>query len=363
MKILVVTGHSAGHIFPAVSFIQTLKEKFPDTSCLLVVPKKNSLPMDYFTGRDIQYITSAKLSFDTIGKTAESIIGLMRQFIQSANILFCYKPDVIIGFGSIVCIWFLILGWLCRINTVLHEQNVVPGRANRFLSYIVDTICVSFPETLDFFPKQKKNLLVTGNPIKRQIHHVSKQQALKYFGLDEKKFTILVMGGSQSSLAVNRMSLETFAYLRQKDALQVIHLCGSKEEAQIKDTYLKLGISASVFAFLKEMEFAYSIADLVFCRAGATTLTELCYYRIPAILFPYPFAGNHQYYNAELLSKKGCCKLVEERFFSAKQLAQFLEEVLTNKRILFQMSNAYPQLNVEKAAENLVATVLRREPL
>ncbi|MFH1640975.1 MAG: glycosyltransferase, partial [Candidatus Omnitrophota bacterium] len=195
---------------------------------------------------------------------------------------------------------------------LIHEQNVVCGRANRLLLRFADKIAVSFPETSEYLERYRKKIVVTGNPMRKDLSRIDKNKALDYFSFDKKKFTILVMGGSQGSHRVNTAFLKAVSKIPDKSRLQVIHLSGAEDYGSLKEAYKGLNINAELFGFLASMQYAYSACDLVLSRAGATTISEIIFYRLPAIIIPYPFAYQHQLDNAKILEKKGLAIIIQD---------------------------------------------------
>ncbi|MDD5347812.1 MAG: UDP-N-acetylglucosamine--N-acetylmuramyl-(pentapeptide) pyrophosphoryl-undecaprenol N-acetylglucosamine transferase, partial [Candidatus Omnitrophica bacterium] len=290
MKILVVAGASAGHIFPALGLLEHLRRAYPYVSSLLVVPEKNAVGKSARLWPDIRLIAGASVGLRLSGKNLKGLLQAFRGAVQSLRIIIDYKPDIVVGFGSIASVPMILFGWLLRTRTVLHEQNVVPGRANRFLARFADTVCVSFAETGQSLGISGAKVKVTGNPLRTNLARIGRKESRAFFALDPDKFTLLVMGGSQGSVAINRKCPDALSALAAKDSFQVIHLSGEAAFASVSSAYRTHNIKARVFGFLQEMEYAYSAADLAVCRAGATTLAELKHYRLPAVFIPYPFA-------------------------------------------------------------------------
>ena len=254
--------------------------------------------------------------------TRENIIRLVNSFkgiFESVFILLKFNPDVVVGFGSLTSVPVVIFAWLLRIETLIHEQNVFPGRANRLLAKIASRIAISFRETEKYFSGSTRKIALTGNPIRQDISRIDKLQALDFFKLSLRKLTLLVMGGSQGSQKISSSFLETLKGLPQKQDLQVVHLCGLRDFALLERNYKNLGVEFRLFSFLPQMQYAYSAADLVISRAGAATLSEIIFFKLPAIIIPYPYAYKHQLFNAQVLAQKGAAVIIEE-----SQLGSFI---------------------------------------
>ncbi len=355
MKILAVAGASGGHIFPALSFLDLPEDYIHKHNILLVLPSR-SLGMDFrLKAGDIKFVESVKVSLRGF-KPAQAVC-LIRSFLQSLKIFSDFRPDIVVGFGSADSVFLIMLGWLLRARTVIHEQNVLPGRANLFLSRFVDRIAISFPETERYFPVSEVKIVLTGNPIRKSLIRMDKKKARKFFGLDEGVFTILVMEGSQGSCHINRSFLNSLKFMRGNN-FQVIHIAGKGFADSIGSAYVDIGVKGKVFGFLREMEFAFSAADLVLARSGATTVTELIHFKLPSILSPYPFAREHQLENARVLSSKGCAIIIDDCELDSCVLSDTLKSFMDNPGKIEALRMGFKDFPEVNAAEGLRKQVL-----
>jgi UDP-N-acetylglucosamine--N-acetylmuramyl-(pentapeptide) pyrophosphoryl-undecaprenol N-acetylglucosamine transferase len=357
MKILICAGASGGHIFPALSFLEELKEKERSTDALLVLPRRSKKTVTLPEGCSVKYISVTPIRQAIDFKNLAAVINLLKGTLESVILLAEYKPDAVVGFGGIESLPAMFFAWFFRIKTLLHEQNVIPGRANRVLAKFVDRVAISFPESKGYFRICPDRITLTGNPIRKEMRVIDKEEARKFFGLEKDKFTVLVMGGSQGSQHVNAGALRAFAAFDGTQNLQVIHLAGTKESRLIENRYGSLSITARVFSFLSSMEFAYSAADLAIARAGATTITELIFFKLPAILAPYPYAYQHQLSNAKVLERKGCALIVKDEELDGDVLRQALKSVITNAAMLNTMRAQFSNFGQNNAARSLVEEV------
>ncbi|MFH0855717.1 MAG: UDP-N-acetylglucosamine--N-acetylmuramyl-(pentapeptide) pyrophosphoryl-undecaprenol N-acetylglucosamine transferase [Candidatus Omnitrophota bacterium] len=358
MRVLIVTGASGGHIFPAVSFIQALKEKDSGIDALLVLPERGLKPGVSLGDCKIKYISTATI---TAGITPANILALAK-FLKGAwesfNIIIEFKPDLVVGFGSLDSIPCVLIAWFFRIKTMIHEQNVLPGKANRLLARFVDRVAVSFAESEYYFSLNRQKLTLTGNPLRKQIKKIDKARALDFFGLAKDKFTILVMGGSRGSRNINSGFLKAVSKLGSLSAMQVIHLAGSGDFEDIKESYRRMNLSARVFDFLGDIEQAYSASDLVVSRAGATSISELIFFEIPAVISPYPFAYAHQLKNASILKDKGCAIVISDDELD-KDILKLTFQALVNDRVkLESMRLGFSSLSGGSASDLLVDAAL-----
>ena len=354
MRVLTVAGSSGGHIFPALSFLDELKEKHKDIELLLVLPKrsieKQFIPKDIF---QVKYILTPKASLRP-GAIFKYLLGSA----QSLEILLKFKPDVVVGFGSSDSLPLVLLAWLFRIKTLIHEQNVVPGRANKILAKLVDEVAVSFAQTSEYLNISPKRITVTGNPIRKDLVKLDKKEALKFFGLPDK-FTLLVMGGSQGSHRINLAFLNVLSGLGKGFDFQVIHIAGISDVELVKKGYENLNIEAKVFTFLPQINYAYSASDLVISRSGASAIYELMFFEKPAILIPYPFAYDHQLKNAQVLEKTGAAYIVKDSELDYSILKDTLRGLFTDTRRLNNMRSCYKNEGCLNAASLLANLALQ----
>jgi len=358
MKILVVTGASGGHIFPALSFLDSLKEKYKDSQSLLVLPKRSIvsgiLPDDY----KVKYISILPIGLKFSTKNLLAGLMFLKGSFESLILLIKFKPDIVAGFGGIDCIPLVMFAWVFRIKTIIHEQNVIPGKANKLLAKFADKVAVSFESTQGHLGVNRSKVIFTGNPRRPQLKKIDRARALGFFGLSDNKFTILVMGGSQGSHSINNCFPLALSMMRDKDKLQVIHIAGVKDRAELDNGYKSIKADTRLFDFLSQMQYAYSISDLAVCRAGASTIAELIFFRIPAIIIPYPFAYEHQLSNAKVLEKAGTCLVINDSELSPKILCQALEEFMDGRQKLESMRSGYDSFSEGDANQALVNAVL-----
>ena len=245
-----------------------------------------------------------------------------------------------------------------RLARVLVEPNAVPGLTNRIFGSWVDRIYLSFEETRNWFKDRAApgSIRVFGNPVRRDILSAGERPPGK-----SGKATVLVMGGSQGSRAINGVMMEALAGLEAwKTKIRIIHQSGEKDAEWLQKGYSVKGFDAVVAPFLSPVSEAYRAADLVVCRSGATTVAELTARGIPAILIPFPFATHgHQEKNARALAEAGAAKLILERDLTGQRMAQAITTLLTEPGRLDQMAARSRRLGRPDAAEKIVADCLQ----
>ena len=354
MKILVATGSSGGHILPALSFINALRNTNQHIDTLLVISKRSlkyNLPLGNIKVKYVSFYP-IKLSLKL-----ENLIALLKFFqgtFQSLVLLMEYKPDIVVGFGSLDSVAIVFFAWMARIKTLIHEQNVTPGRANRLLAKFSDRIAISFEETRGYWQDYGKKIVLTGNPLRADLIPIEKNRAKEFLGLARDKFTILVMGGSLGSHRINLSFLESVSLLPDKSKIQVVHITGAADQEFVNHGYKDLNLYAKTFSFLNDMQFAYSACDLVVSRAGANAITEIIFFRLPAILIPYPHAYAHQLDNAKILAKQGCAMMINDGDLDGNVLKNAVESLYRNPLKLKEMCSGYDSLKLRNATELLV---------
>jgi len=358
MKVMVVTGQSGGHIFPALSFLDRLKQEYPDADTLLVLPKGALLRDIALPGCKVRYISVSNIKLGINLKFFSAILKFLKGSLEGLILFLKFRPDVVIGFGSIASVPLILFAWLFRVGTIIHEQNLIPGRANRFLAKFSDKIAVSFEGSRKYFAVSSGKTVLTGNPIRKELKQTDKDKARDFFRLSPDKFTVLVMGGSLGSHRINAGFLSAVSRIKEKSSFQVIHLCGSGDYAWLRDNYKNLGVNVMVFAFLNQMHYAYSACELAICRAGATTISEMIFFQLPAIIIPYPFAYGHQAANARILTDRGCAILINDEELDSDKLKQNIEHLVDNPDEIGIMHSHYKGIAWPRADALLVNEVM-----
>jgi UDP-N-acetylglucosamine--N-acetylmuramyl-(pentapeptide) pyrophosphoryl-undecaprenol N-acetylglucosamine transferase len=353
-KVLVVTGASGGHIFPALSLIARLEDNPEDIDTLLVLPRKNIESQIIPGSCRVEYLPVSTVKMECSFENLVGIFNFLKSFCKSIFILAEFRPSVVVGFGTLTCIPMVFGAWFFRIRTIIHEQNVLPGRANRLLAGCADKIAVSFPQTKGYLKAYEAKVIFTGNPIKRELKRYPRKEARDFFGLDDNRLTILVMGGSQGSHRINNAFLAALGNIKALDRLQIIHLSGKEDYSLLRDSYTNMEVDVRLFGFLKEMQFAYSAADLAISRSGATTIAELVYFALPAILIPYPFAYRHQLFNARALESYRVAVVIEDGVLGKSGLGKAIASLLGDPLRLSSMRDSYKNIS-RTQADNLLA--------
>ena len=317
MRILIASGGTGGHLFPAIRLARELKARGMDkvlfaTSCRnqdSAILKREHMR---FCVLPVIPLQSCNI-FDILNFGWR----LISDTIKSLFLLLSFRPEVVVGFGGYVSGPIVLLAALSGIKTVIHEQNVSPGKTNRVLARFVDRIAVSFSETRAYLKRFDSKIVVSGNLLR---------QGLKKTSSKKDTFTILTMGGSQGAHALNKLVPEAAGLINgdTKKDLEMVHISGSRECGEVANAYNNKGIKSRVIAFTEAMSDIYNECDFVISRAGATTVSELLFLGKPSILVPYPHAGGHQRLNAKVLEDAGIAVLLEEEGLTAEGLREWI---------------------------------------
>ncbi len=361
-RILIAAGGSGGHIFPAIAMARAMRES-SDVDIRFVGSSK-ALDRRIFEKEGFNYSTlsSNKFPYGLSLKLFPFSFKLILDIIRSKLIVLSYKPDVVIGFGGYVACPIVLAASIFGIPRIVHEQNVVPGRANKFLFRFADKIALSFNETLKYAGPAKPKCVFTGNPIRGEMLKGDRSSGIKRFGLDESKFTILVIGGSQGAHFLNENFIAAFEGFdgETRRSFQVIHLTGVKDYEWAIKMYSALhGLESRVYSFIDRIEEAYSAADLIITRAGASAIFEIAHFAKPMILVPYPFAMNHQAENAKVFRDNGAAIMVEEKDLIPKVFKEHLLRLFRDKEERRRLMEAAKRMARPAASTNLAIEVLR----
>jgi len=264
-----------------------------------------------------------------------------------------FAPDLIFSIGGYASGPTVLVGWARRVPCVLLEPNAIPGLTNRLLGRFARRVCVGFPIAARFFPAQKA--VCTGNPVRWSA---TPEQALPRRQI--AAFSLLVFGGSAGARHLNQMVPQALALLTQQGVrLSIVHQTGKADYATVSATYEQLGVHATVVPFIHNMQEVYAAADMVICRAGATTLAELTVLGKPAILIPYPYAvDDHQRANAEVLVQAGAALMILDAKLTPERLRQEIAGLVADRARLAAMAQASATLGRPDATGAVVCECL-----
>lgn len=363
-KILIATGGTGGHVYPAIALAQQLVAQVPNSKILFVGGNLGS--NRYFDQDAFPHATVScgSLIDKSPKKFTVACYNIGKGICQSLLLVKRFKPDVAVGFGSYFSFPPLVAAKLLGVPLVLHEANSVPGKVNRLLAPWTESVGVHFPETVHLL---KGNAVEVGMPLREgyQRSGVTPAEARLYFGLSPDATTLLVFGGSQGASVINILVAGALDRLQTGLPLQVLHFTGDPNVIPLlQKSYQKSNIQAVVKAFESNMQMAWQAADLVISRSGAGTIAEQLEFEVPGILIPYPRAAeNHQDHNADFMVCKvgGAVKLKEQGLVS-NRITECLTELLKNEGEMMiamrQLMNKYKKNSRSRTLCSLVKDVL-----
>lgn len=343
--VLIAAGGSGGHILPAVTIGRELEKNGFD---FVLTGAGSEIEKATSQGAKTRTIPALKPSANPL-KFIRFYSAYQKGLKEASKIIDEFSPVAVIGMGNFTTLPLVIAAKKRKIPIFLHEQNFVGGRANRFLANMADVIMVAFEGTKGF---PNKKIEVVGNPIRWPKIEAYSNEAYEFFGLEPSKKTVLIFGGSQGSKIINDSFLGMSCKMLDNPHIQWIVACGSATFAQTKQELESMNLSnVKLFEFLKEIDKAYSVANLVVSRAGAMTVSELECYGIPSILVPRKLSiNNHQDFNAQYLALKSVCIIIDELELASK-LEQAITTLIDKPRI--------PQNCVHQNAAIAIAQIVR----
>ena len=353
LRVMIAGGGTGGHLFPGLAIAQEFMMRNAHNT-VLFVSTGNPLERSVLKESDfrLETITVEGIKGRGLWNQARSAIKIPRGIIESIRILKAYQPDLIVGLGSYSSGPVVVGAWLLRIRIVLQEQNILPGITNRILARFADRIYVSFDDTRARFDPQKIRL--TGNPVRKELLE-DRDGGGKAVDAGPESFCLLIIGGSQGAHSINTTIVEALGYLTRKDNLYFIHQTGTADEKMVLEAYQRQGIAARVQAFFSQMAPLYKQADLIICRAGATTVAEVTALGKAVIFVPFPFAAdNHQALNADTLASRGAAEMILEKDLKAGDLAQKIEYYAAHPEALATMAAKAGRLGHPEAAQAIV---------
>lgn len=324
---VIAGGGTGGHLFPGIAVAEELKRRNGEAEVLFIGTEKGIearvVPRE---GHPIRLLKAEGVLGKSPFRKLLAAWRLVGSLLAARAIFRETMPDVVVGTGGYVSFGPVACARLMSIPTLILEQNLLPGLANRVLSRMANAVAVTYHESMSFFPRAKTYL--TGNPVREGILKGSRQKALGLFSLDADKITVFVSGGSAGSRNINNAMVNALNYLLDiKDEVQFLHQTGERDYEGVRKAYRKSGFTAMVVPFIYQMAEAYAAADVAVLRAGATTLAEITALGKPAIIIPYPHAAGHQEFNARKLLEIGACRLIRDNELSGELLAGHIKEL------------------------------------
>lgn len=358
MKLLIAGGGTGGHLFPGIAVAEEFLAADPANQVLFVGTERGIesrlLPR---LGYRLECISASGLKGLGAFAKLKSVSRFLYGYAQSRRILKEFRPDLVLGVGGFASAPVVLAARGMGIRRFIHEQNAIPGLTNKLLGRFVEQVFISIEESRQYFPPG--STLLTGNPLRKEIlGNVFCDKAVPFTG---EQLRLLVFGGSAGAHRINTAMIEALPYLVGiREQLSITHQTGEADSAEVRAVYAREDFSAEVAPFIDDMAAAYGNADLIVCRAGATTIAEVAACGKPCIFIPYPFAADdHQRRNAEALLKKDAGLMVLERELTGESLAREIMALMAHPERLAQLGENAGRLAQLDAAQVIVAEMVK----
>ncbi len=358
-RVIISGGGTGGHIFPAIAIANELKSRDTETE-ILFVGAENRMEMKKVpeAGYEIIGLNVVGLDRKHLWKNFSVPFKLLKAFRKTRRIVKDFAPDVVVGVGGYASASTLYSAQRLHIPTLLQEQNSYPGLTNKILAKKADVVCVDYDDMDVFFPKEK--IIWTGNPIRQDISDINtkKEEGLAFYKLKPDMPTLLVMGGSLGARTINSAMQQWVDALLEK-GYQIIWQTGTYYYQQMLP-YAEGKENLVMLDFIRRVDLAYAVADVIVSRAGAISISELCVVGKPLILVPSPnVAEDHQTKNARALSSKNAAVLLPDARV-VEDLGKVVIDLFSNTRRRELLAQNISRLGTTSAARNIVDQVLRR---
>ena len=386
MKAIIAAAGTGGHINPGIAIANKIKEEEPDSE-IVFIGTSRGIEVDLVkrAGYELKTISSygmsRKISLDNMVKITKTLASIG----QAKKILKKFKPDIVIGTGGYICISVCSAAKALKIPYIIHESNVLPGKATKFLSKDAKKILVGFKEAKEKLSNECE-VIVTGTPVKgKNLNYDSTTIELKKkeMGFDAKRPLVLVFGGSQGSKTINDSLIEIIKnrFIKQENEkeddvkfqirsnpnynkYQIIWAAGPSQYANIKKKLAEEELNIDnlkgikVLPYIYNMDEVMNVSDLVVCRSGAMTITELEIIGKPAILIPYPYAAeNHQEFNARALEKEEAAKVILDKDLNFKTLNDTINSLISDNKILKKMGKKSNSLSIKDVEDKIYVEI------
>lgn len=360
MKVILSGGGTGGHVYPAIAVADALRTLQPDVQ-ILFVGARGRIEMEKVpaAGYPIRGLWISGIVRRLSLRNLLFPLKVLLSLVVSFGILRRFRPQVVAGFGGYASgplLWMA--GWM-SIPVLIQEQNSYAGITNRMLARKARTICVAYPAMERFFPQDK--IAITGNPVRKDLQDLKQRRAegLAYFGLKDNKKTILLFGGSLGARTLNEVMRTQTGFFTEHDDIQVLWQMGKLYAEQYANCATAQLSNVHAMQFIDRMDMAYAAADVVICRAGALTISELCIAGKAAVLVPSPnVAEDHQTKNALALAEQGAAVMVADKS-PAHEILQAAHEILSSGQRKHDLGQAISRLAKPDAAARIAQLIIK----
>ena len=353
--IIIAGGGTGGHLFPGIAIANEFMTRNSATR-VIFVSTGNRLEKAVLSkaGFELRSIQVAGIKGRGIWNQLKSVLKIPGAILAGMGLLKNFSPDLIVGLGSYSAGPVVMGAWLMRIPIAIHEQNILPGITNKILARFADRIYISFENTQSRLSPKK--VYWTGNPVRQELLESSgRPEDGTAQEISQAQFTVLIIGGSQGAHGINMAMIEALEHLQNSERLHFVHQTGEADQAPVSDAYRKKSVSSTVQSFFDNMAEQYHRADLIICRAGATTVAEITALGKAAIFIPFPYAAdNHQMLNAADLAKDGAAEIIIEKELNGILLSERIEHYMDDREALEDMAARARRHGNPEAAKNIV---------
>ena len=355
-RVAIACGGTGGHLFPGLAVAEELMHHGCAVT-LLISPKD-------VDQQAVKSATGVKVvTLPAVGLSQGSRLAFLRGFWESyctARVIFkAEQPEAVLAMGGFTSAPPVLVGKFVGARVFLHESNTIPGRANRWLSWVIHQAFVGFGEASPRL--HARSIKITGTPVRAEFKPTDATVCRHALGLDPQRPVLLVTGGSQGASGLNQLVIDALPLLAKKlPELQLFHLAGPSDTSKVEEAASAVGIKAVVHPFFAKMHLALGAASVAVSRAGASSLAELAAMRVPAILVPYPAAtDDHQQHNALAFEKTGAACLLEQEQATSELLAAKITELVRNTGAAANMREALDKWHAPRAAEQIAESMMR----
>jgi UDP-N-acetylglucosamine--N-acetylmuramyl-(pentapeptide) pyrophosphoryl-undecaprenol N-acetylglucosamine transferase len=344
MRILFAGGGTGGHLIPALNIARALRKNLADAEFLFVGSQggmeKAIVERNSFAIEEIEVVGIKR----NLGGMVDFSRKIMKAYSQADKVVRAFGPEVIVGTGGYVSAPVVMAGKRRRARILIQEQNIYPGLATRFLARFADRICLAFDGSKKYF-QGLRNIMITGNPLRDDLFQPRGNGSIKEFGLQPDKKVLLITGGSRGAQSLNEGILAFIEKGLVPGDWQILWQTGGDKYESVKNRLKDYNFSGNFLPFIDNMPNAYAAADLVVCRAGAMTISELLVLGMPALLVPFPHAtADHQMKNALDLKRKGAVEVIADSKVHGDEFARLLSSLLedeTKRKKLGETARTY----------------------
>jgi len=350
MRVVLAGGGTGGHVIPALAIAHELRARFDAEVIFVGTARGIETRLVPAAGFPLNLIEVGALKSVSLATRIKTLLALPRAIFAAHALVRDFRPDVVIGVGGYASGPTMLAAAIASVPTLAFEPNRIPGLANRLVGVLVSAAAVQFEQTCRYF----RNCRVTGVPVRPAFFAAAARPA-------NPSPTLLVFGGSQGAHALNQAVMEALPALTARiSGLHLIHQTGERDYNQAQAVYLQVGVSAEVSPFIEDMPQVFARADLLLCRAGASTVAEIAAAGKPAILVPFPHAAdNHQRRNAEALVEAGAAVMLPEEQLTPERLVETVAALLCAPTRLRSMAESARRISHTEAAGEIARMAAR----